>query len=298
MAREPLQNVFGKRVLVCDGAMGTQLFLRGLKPGVCGELWNIERPADVRAIHAAYVAAGCDLITTNTFGATSTMLSRHGLDKRVAEINEAGAKMAREAAGDKAWVLGDVGPFGDFLEPAGEMTVPELTEIFQEQIKGLRAGGADGIIIETMADPAEAIVATDVARAIGGDWPVIATFSFAISADGVFRTMMGLTPEQIVKAMVAAGVSAVGTNCGTGMSLADYLALAKELVAAAGNTPVIIQPNAGAPQQTESGIRYLATPADMADIVPTLMASVVKVIGGCCGTTPEHLKAMAAAVKA
>ncbi|MCL2648238.1 MAG: homocysteine S-methyltransferase family protein [Phycisphaerales bacterium] len=296
--REKLQDVIGKRPLACDGAMGTQLMARGLKPGECGELWNLKRSSEVQAIHAAYVVAGCDLIMTNTFGATRTGLARHSLEKQVREINRAGAMLARAAAGEKAWVLGDVGPFGDFLEPAGDYTPEQLHDIFTEQLLGLQDGGVDGIIIETMVDPAEVVVAVKAARTLG-DWPVIATFAFTPQADGQYRTIMGTTVEQAVQQAIAAGANVVGTNCGTGMSLEDYVKLAGQLVKAAGKTPVIVQPNAGAPQPTDAGVAYLATPGDMARLARELRDYAhVSLIGGCCGTSPAHMKSMAIAVHA
>ncbi|MCL2639685.1 MAG: homocysteine S-methyltransferase family protein [Phycisphaerales bacterium] len=297
--REKLRDVIGQRPLACDGAMGTQLMARGLKPGECGELWNLERVAEVQAIHAAYVAAGCDLITTNTFGATRTSLARHGLDQRVREINRAGALAARAAAGEKAWVLGDVGPFGDFLEPSGDYTPEQLHEIFTEQLLGLHEGGVDGIIIETMVDPAEVAVAAKAAKAVGGDWPIFAALAFSSHPDGLYRTIMGVTAEQAVQQAIAAGANVVGTNCGTGLSLEDYVQLGSQLTKAAGKVPVIVQPNAGAPQQTESGVVYLATPGDMARLARELRDYAhVSIIGGCCGTTPAHMKSMAIAVHA
>lgn len=298
MGREMLRDLLGKRVLVCDGAMGTQLMARGMVPGECGETWNVERGADVGAIHAAYVAAGCELITTNTFGATRTMLERHGMGGRVAELAAAGVKVAREAAGDRAWVLGDVGPFGDFLEPMGDVTETELTAIFTEQIAAMHAAGADGAIVETMADPGELAVAVKAARAVGGKgWPVVATFSFGRGADGVFRTMMGTSAAEAVKAAVAAGADVVGTNCGSGLGLAEYRLLAGELLAAAGGVPVIVQPNAGAPVVEGGKTVYRATEGEMAELAVALRGMGVKVIGGCCGTGPGVLRAMAGVVR-
>jgi 5-methyltetrahydrofolate--homocysteine methyltransferase len=272
--------------------MGTQLMERGLKPGQSGELWNIERAADVQAIHRAYLDAGCNLVTTNTFGGNRPTLSTHGLADHARDINSAGAAVAKAAVGNDGWVLGDVGPFGGFLEPAGDMTAAELEEIFATQLQGLKAGGADGIIIETMADPAEVAIAIKAAKQLG-DWPVIATYAFSSGVGGVYRTMMGTTVERAVKAAVEAGADAVGANCGTAMSLEDYASLAKEILTAAAGVPVILQPNAGAPRMTPQGVKYQASDREMADLAALLRDAGVKVIGGCCGTTPEHLRAMA-----
>jgi 5-methyltetrahydrofolate--homocysteine methyltransferase len=282
--------------MLCDGAMGTQLMARGLAPGACGEQWNVTRSADVEAIHSAYVQAGCDLLITNTFGGTRSSLLRHGLDTQVTALNRAGAQAARRAAAGKALVLGDVGPFGGFLEPVGDTSPGELSAIYAEQIDGLRQGGADGIIVETMADPEEVAIAVRAARQ-AGDWPVIATYSFS-QADGVFRTIMGTSAAEAVQAAIDAGADVVGTNCGTGLDLPDYVHLAEQLVAAAGATPVIVQPNAGSPQMVQGSAQYRATPQDMARIVGLLLGAGARIIGGCCGTTPEHLAAMARALRA
>ena len=286
-----------RRTIVCDGGMGTQLMARGMQVGTCPETWNTSHPQDVKAIHAAYRDAGCDLLTTNTFGGTKTSLDKHGHGGEAALLNEAGAKLARSAAGDNCLVLGDVGPFGDFLEPVGDMTPEQLDAIFTEQLQALSAGGVDAVIIETMSDTAEMAVAIRAAKKLQV-WPVIATYAFAHGETGVFRTMMGPTVADAVRAAIKAGADVVGANCGTSLSLDDYVKLAEQLVKAAGSTPVILQPNAGAPQMTGGKLSYLAKPQEMAELARRLVASGVKIVGGCCGTTPDHLKAVAAALKA
>jgi 5-methyltetrahydrofolate--homocysteine methyltransferase len=295
MTRAAFLEKIRNGILLCDGAMGTQLLARGLTPGECSERWCLEHPDRVAAIHRDYRGAGVDMVTTNTFGATRTMLARHGLEGRVREINIAGAKAARQGAGAGAIVLGDVGPFGDFLEPVGDVTAAQLAEIFAEQIEALREGGADGIIIETMGDVAEAAVAARVARRTA-DWPVLATFAFARIADGSFRTMSGATVLQVVEGLRAAGADAVGANCGTSLTLPDYADLAKQLVAAAGKAgaaggiAVVLQPNAGSPGAGE----WKPVGADeMAKLAAGFREAGVRIIGGCCGTTPAHLAAMA-----
>jgi len=289
MKAAEFRKVLATGPVLCDGAMGTQLQSRGLKPGENGEVWCVQQPAAVADIHRAYAQAGAQLLTTNTFGANRAILERHGHAQRVREFNLAGAKVARQGAGTQALVLGDVGPFGDFLEPVGTTTPAELEAIFTEQIGALHEGGVDGIIIETMADPAEAALAAAVARRVA-DWPVIATFAFSRLPDGSFRTMTGTTAAGVVLAMREAGVDVVGANCGTSLSLNDYQDLARELVAAAGDTPVIVQPNAGSPH----GNNWVPVePAVQALIVPAFLKIGVKVIGGCCGTTPAHIAAMA-----
>ncbi len=274
--------------------MGTQLMLRGLAPGECGMRWNEERAADVGAVHSAYVRAGCRLITTNSFGGTRAMLDRHGLGDRVLDWNRKAAALARAAAGPDGWVFGDVGPFGDFLEPLGDMTEDGLLAIFGEQIGALAEGGADAVLVETMSDPAEAAVGVRAAKS-ASKLPVVVTYAFQKSADG-FRTMMGTPANEAIAAALGAGADIVGANCGTDLSLDDYLALAKDLKAAAGTAPVILQPNAGAPKNTPEGVAYDATPEEMAAVALRLRDAGVSIIGGCCGTTPAHLAAMARAL--
>lgn len=281
-------------VVVCDGAMGTQLILRGLAPGECGMSWNEEHSSDVVAVHSAYAQAGCRLITSNSFGGTRAMLDRHGLGDHVLGWNRKAAALARSAAGPQGWVFGDVGPFGDFLEPLGDTTEDRLLAIFSEQIGALVEGGADAILVETMSDPAEAVVGVRAAK-LTCDLPVAATFSFQKSG-GEFRTMMGTLVRDAISAALGAGADIVGANCGTDLHLEDYIALAGELKAAAGDAPVILQPNAGAPKTTPTGVSYDALPEEMAAAALRLREAGVSIIGGCCGTTPVHLNAMAKAL--
>jgi 5-methyltetrahydrofolate--homocysteine methyltransferase len=214
----------------------------------------------------------------------------------VAEWNRLAASLASEAAGPDGWVIGDVGPFGDFIEPLGDTTEEQLEAIFREQIAALAEGGADAILVETMSDPAELCVGVRAAKACTG-LPVIATYAFQKSA-GRFRTLMGTSTGDAIRAAFDAGADIAGANCGTDLSLDDYLDLAGEIVAAAEGRPTILQPNAGAPLMVDGGIRYCATPADMAALAVKLRATGITIVGGCCGTTPEHLAAMAASADA
>lgn len=293
MARGNLIDALRRQALLCDGAMGTQLMAAGMKPGECAEQWNIDRAAAVRDIHSRYRAAGCDLLTTNTFGGSAASLDKHGLSAAVGELNEAGARLARQAAGDDAWVLGDIGPFGGFLEPLGDMVEDRLLAIFTEQAQALRRGGADAVIVETMVDPNEMAVAIRAARA-AGDWPVIATYAFEPPVGGIFRTMMGATVDDAVAAAADAGAAVVGANCGTRLDMNAYVNLARAIVRAAAPRKLlsIIQPNAGAPVMVDDKLVHPATPDEMAAIVPTLIDVGINIIGGCCGTTPQHLAAM------
>ncbi len=283
------------RPMLCDGAMGTQLFARGLAPGESGERWNLDRPAEIEAIHRAYRDAGCDLVTTNTFGATRSALKRHELENAVTQINRLGAQLARRGAGAKAVVLGDVGPLGEMLDPVGDLPVSEAREMFIEQIEAMAEGGADAIVIETMSDPVEMVAAIEAAKKVG-KLPVVATYAFARTESRGFRTMMGTTVFEAMEAAIDAGADVVGANCGTSLKLEDYCTLAEELVAAAGRVPVIVQPNAGSPSSVNGQLSYPATPADMGRLTESLLDAGVRIIGGCCGTTPDHLKAMAGRV--
>lgn len=276
--------------LLCDGGMGTQLIARGMSPGECGMLWNVDRPNDIADVHRAYFDAGCRLLTTNSFGGSRSMLDRHGHGGRVAELSRAAAEIARSVAGADGWVLGDVGPFGDFLEPMGETEEDELLEIFGEQITALVEGGADAVLVETMSDPSEVAVGVRAAQS-RSDLPVIVTYAFQKSAD-TFRTMMGTTVADALGRALGEGASVVGANCGTDLSLDDYRVLAAELVEVAGDAPVILQPNAGAPRTTPDGVVYDATPEEMAEAAEAILAKGVRILGGCCGTTPAHLQAM------
>ncbi|MEI2723926.1 MAG: homocysteine S-methyltransferase family protein [Verrucomicrobiota bacterium] len=241
--------------------------------------------------------AGCDLITTNSFGGSRFGLERHGLAARRLELNPAAAQVARASAEPDGWVLGDVGAFGDFLEPVGDTTAEELRDAFRIQIAALLAGSADAVLVETMSDPAEAIVGVEAAKACATGVPVIATYAFQKTAPGEFRTMMGTSAAEAVRRATAAGAAIVGANCSTAVSLDEYVELAGQLVTAAGSAPVIVQPNAGAPRPENGLTIYDATPEEMAGTATRLLAAGVRVIGGCCGTTPEHLKAMSRAIR-
>lgn len=298
MKRLPLLEQLSRSPLLCDGAMGTQLLERGLTSGECGMLWNVNRPADVLAVHQAYREAGCDLVTTNSFGGSRFALEKHGLADRVAELNRAAAQVARQAAGETGWVLGDVGPFGDFLEPVGDVAADDLRAAFRDQIAALIEGGADAILVETMSDPAEAIVGIEATKACDAKIAVIVTYAFQQTAPREFRTMMGTTASEAMHRAVTAGADIVGTNCGTGLSLDDYVELAKQLVAAAGDTPVIVQPNGGSPHTKNGHTIYDATPEHMATIASQLLKAGVRIVGGCCGTTPAHIAAMSRIIRA
>jgi 5-methyltetrahydrofolate--homocysteine methyltransferase len=282
--------------LLADGAMGTQLQMAGLEAGSCGDLWNVERPAQVEQIQRSYAEAGAQLITTNTFGANRIVLERYGAQQHVADINRAGAQLARRAAG-AAWVLGDVGPFGGFLAPLGEYDGPQIQDVFAEQAAALLAGGVDAIIVETMTAVEEAVLAVQAARAAGAR-VVIATMAFDRTTVGP-RTMMGVTPEQAALALAAAGADLVGANCGSSLTIDDYVDIIRRMRAAVPAKPLIAQPNAGQPQLRPSGdVCYPAGPLAFARDITRLLDEGVAVIGGCCGTTPQHIRQVAGMVGA
>lgn len=283
--------------LLADGAMGTQLQLAGLEPGSCGDLWNVDRPAAVQQIHRSYADAGAQLITTNTFGANRIGLERYGEERRAAEINRAGAALARTATQPGTYVLGDIGPFGGFMAPLGEYETQQIFDVFAEQAAALLAGGADAIIVETMSAIEEAVVAVQAARAAGAQL-VLATMAFDRTHVGP-RTMMGATPEQSAEALVQAGAAIVGANCGASLDLDDFVDIIAGMRRAAPGVPVIAQPNAGQPQLTPSGeIEYPTSPQHFAGGVGKLLAAGAAIVGGCCGTTPSHIRAVAELLQA
>ncbi len=280
------------RILVCDGAWGTTFMKMGMKAGECPEAWNLTRFEDVKAVAESYIEAGADMVETNSFGGSRFKLERYGLGDKVAEINEAAARASREAAGDGAFVLGSVGPTGKMLI-LEEVTKEELYEAFKEQSVALEKGGADAICVETMSDGEEAAIAVRAAKE-NTRCEVICTFTFDKTVQGDFRTMMGLTPRQAVDAAVAAGADIVGANCGRGM--ADMVEIVRLMRQAAPGMALMVQANAGLPVSVDGVIVYPETPEVMAGYVKALVEAGANIIGGCCGTTPEHIRAIRAEV--
>jgi len=295
MAKANLKDRIRKGLFLLDGAMGTQLFARGVEPGKCGDYLNIESPDIVLAVHNAYINAGCDAVLTNTFGANKYALARHGHADKGADINAAGVNLARKAAGQNKYVLGDIGPSGDFLEPLGNLKSDDLRAAFAEQAKSLANAGADGLIIETMTALDEIAVAIEAAKSVAGKLPVFASMSFDRAGED-FRTMMGVDVPSAVVKMVSLGADAVGFNCGT-TTLDEYVELAKRYVAAAkaANPKVLVfaEPNAGKPELVDDRAVYTVTPEQFAAAAQKLYNAGVTIIGGCCGTGPEHIKAVA-----
>jgi 5-methyltetrahydrofolate--homocysteine methyltransferase len=278
--------------VVLDGGMGTLLQDLGLDDGGSGELWNVDRPDAIRDAHRSYAEAGAQILTTNTFGGTRPRLDMHGLGDRVHELNEAGARLAREVAVEHgALVAGDLGPTGELMAPLGTMDAAEAQAIFEEQLVGLRDGGIDVVLIETMSDLAEVEAAIAAARSVVPDLPIIATLSF----DTNLHTMMGVRPAAAVAALATAGVDAVGANCGRGPQ--EMAQIAAELAAARPEGLLLAaQSNAGLPQVVGDHFEYDATPADMAVHAEDLRALGIDLIGACCGSTPEHTAAISKAI--
>jgi 5-methyltetrahydrofolate--homocysteine methyltransferase len=270
------------KVLVADGAWGTELFKLGLAQGSPPEEWNLSRPGDVRAIAKNYLAAGSEIILTNTFGASRFQLERHGLAGRLAEINRTGASLTREACGGKAVTAGDIGPSGK-LFIMGEVSEEALFEAFAEQAAALKDGGAQWLVVETMTDTGEMEVAVRAAAATG--LPVVASMTYERNPAG-YRTVMGHSPQDAVKAAAAAGASLIGANCGGGID--TYVELARVLRKLTG-LPLWIKANAGLPELVDGKPSYRMTSDAYAAYVPRLLEAGVDVIGGCCGTSPEFI---------
>lgn len=295
MTRKRLKERMGEDLFLLDGAMGTELFSRGVKVGRCMEYVNIEGADIVFEIHKAYFEAGSDAVITNTFGANGYVLSRYKHEDKVAEINRAGAEVARKAAGQDKYVLGDIGPSGEFLEPIGNIERDELKVVYLEQAEALLSGGVDGFIIETMSAVEEITAVIEAVKSISGDLPVFASVAFDRVSDG-FRTSMGVDVSTAILAMIEAGADAVGFNCGT-VVLGDYEKLAREYVAVSRalkeDIAVYTEPNAGEPKLESAGAVYSILPEDFAATVAEIYSAGIKIIGGCCGTGPEHIKAVA-----
>ena len=298
MALIELKKRIKQGVFFLDGAMGTQLAARGIEVGHCNDYQNIESPDIVEAIHQAYFKAGSDAVLTNTFGANKYTLARHGLADKVCEINKAGAQIARKAAGDKRYVLGDIGPTGDFLEPLGLLKTDELKEAVAQQAKALEAGGVDGFIIETMTALEEIVVAIEAVKSVSS-LPVFASMSYDKAGDN-FRTMMGVAPEVAITKIVELGVDAIGFNCGK-MSLNDYCLLAKKYASVVkglnSDVALLAEVNAGLPELVGDQAVYNVTGQEFARALKDINKTGFNILGGCCGTDPGLIKAAAALLK-
>ncbi len=293
-AREPLLDLVRRGApVIGDGGMGTELQRAGLEPGGCGDEWNVSHPEAVQAIQRRYVESGSQIILTNTFGTNRFVLSRYGHEARVAEIARAAAVNARAVAGEQAYVLGDIGPCGGFLEPLGEITEAELEGTWRDAIGAMLEEGVDGIIFETMTALDEIVLGIRVAQALGAPL-IVASMSYDPVRNGGYKTMMGVSPGDGAQACVEAGAQVVGANCGR-MEPEEFEEVARAMRAVT-DAPLILQPNAGQPTLVGDAIVY---PRDPASLAPALVALSrhAALVGGCCGTTPAHIGAFAEALR-
>jgi 5-methyltetrahydrofolate--homocysteine methyltransferase len=280
------------KVLVSDGAWGTFLQRKGLQPGECPELWNITRREDVLDIAKNYVDAGADMIETNSFGGTSFKLEHYGCAGRVREINRTAAQISREAAGPDRHVIASIGPTGKMLI-MGDVTEQQLFDAFAQQATALEDGGADALCIETMSAIDEAVIAVKAAKE-ATRCEIICTFTFEKTLQDEYRTMMGARPEESVIAARDAGASVIGANCGNGIArMVKIVSLVRKAVP---DAPILIHANAGQPQIVDGETVFPETPEQMAGMIADLVKAGAGIVGGCCGTTPAHIRAMKNAV--
>jgi 5-methyltetrahydrofolate--homocysteine methyltransferase len=282
-----IEELLSAGPVLTDGGWGTEMQARGLQAGDCPDEWNLTHPERVEQVARAYVEAGSQVILTNTFGANRISLARYGLDGKAREINRAGVEISSRASGGRARVFASMGPCGKLLF-AEEVSMEEVIQAFEEQARTLAEAGADAIVIETMSDPAEARLAVAAVAATG--LPVVACMTFDSGRDHD-RTMMGTTPEEAAAALTAAGADVVGANCGQGAE--GYVGISRRLRAAT-DLPLWIKANAGLPQVSNGGLHYSETPQSFAGHAHALVEAGASFIGGCCGTTPEFIRELAA----
>ena len=292
MAKRFTDRLKAGQIIVADGATGTSYQQMGLGIGVAPEDWVFDEPDKVLALHTAFVDAGADIILTDTFGGTSLRLRESGYPGRATELNRAAAQLARRAAATKDGVLvaGSMGPTGMLMEPFGELTPAAAADAFGEQATALEAGGVDLLLLETFFALEEALAAIDGIRRIS-TLPLVVSFSF----DQGTHTMMGLSPTKMVEALRPLGVAAIGANCGR--SLADMERVVAELAALDAGIPMWIKPNAGLPRMVGELARYDTGPAEMAEYAVRFIEAGASVVGGCCGSSPEHVAAIVAAAR-
>ncbi len=281
-----LDKIAGGKVLVSDGAWGTFLHQKGLKSDECPESWNLQRPDDVLEIASSYVEAGADIVLTNSFGASPLKLEGYGLETQTTELNRSAAELSKKAAGDRALVMGSMGPTGKMVM-MGEVSPQEVFKGFMEQAKGLADGGVDGIVIETMTDPEEARLAIEaVKKATTLD--VGCTFTFSKNQDGVYRTMMGTDMAAYLEMAISAGADIIGANCGNGT--AGMIEIVKVIRTLNPSIPVLVHANAGLPIYQDGKTVFPESADEMASQIEELVIAGANIVGGCCGTTPEHIR--------
>ena len=283
-----LKRLKDGEILVADGAMGTMLFDFGLKPGEPPESFNLTRPEVLEEIAGLYLDAGADIIQTNTFGASPLRLSSYSLDDKTEEINRNAVLAVKKVVGDRAYISASCGPSGKLLKPYGECEPEEIYNSFRRQIKALINAGVDAICIETMTDLREAELATRAAKTVSPPTPVMATMTFDPTPRG-FYTVMGVSIEDAAQGLKQAGADIIGSNCGNGIE--NMIKIAREFKKYSA-LPIIIQSNAGIPEMQGDKPVYPETPEFMAQKAKELVSAGVSIIGGCCGTTPEHIRAI------
>jgi len=281
-----LDKLATAKVLVSDGAWGTFLHQKGLKADECPELWNMHRSNDVLQIASSYVEAGADIIQTNSFGASPIKLEGYGLEEQTNVLNRRAAEISKEAAADRALVMGSIGPTGKMVL-MGEVSPQEVFKGFIEQAMGLTDGGADGIVIETMTDPEEARIAIEAVKKIT-TLDVACTFTFSKNQDGVYRTMMGTDVEAYLEMALSAGADIIGANCGNGT--AGMIEIVRKIRTIDPHIPVLVHANAGLPIYQDGKTVFPETAAEMASQIEELVKAGANIVGGCCGTTPEHIR--------
>ena len=291
-----LLDALKDRPLLGDGAMGTQLMLAGLEQGNCGEAWNLTHPERVLAIQRRYAETGSDCILTNTFGGSRIMLNRHSNADKVVAINRAAVEIVRQAFGDReGFVIGDIGPFGGLMEPYGDFTEEQVRDAFNEQAKALVDAGADAIIIETQTGLEELLLGIQAAQEAGAAC-IIGSMAYDVTLDGsTFRTMMGVGPERAATFMEENGAHVVALNCGTGMDM-ERARQAVERYRKVTSLPVMVQPNAGLPKLSDMKVIYDEPPEEMVTGVVPLLEAGANIVGCCCGSTPEHIRAFRKAI--
>lgn len=288
------EKISAGNILVSDGAWGTFLQQKGLKVGECPEEWNLTHPEDVFEIAKSYINAGSNMIETNSFGGNQFKLSGYGLEDKVYEINKAAAQISRRAAGTEQHVLGSVGPTGKMII-MGDVTYEELYDAFKLQAIALADGGADALVVETMSDLEEARAAVTACSENTG-CEVICTMTFEKSGENEFHTMMGVSPSEMVSEMINAGASVIGTNCGNGIE--NMIDIVKQIRSVEAHIPILVHANAGAPVYKDGETIFPESPEEMNRYVGALIEAGANAIGGCCGTTPEHIQKIAETVKA
>ncbi len=289
-----LKRLQQKEIIVGDGALGTMLMQRGLKFGDSPEAFNLSRPEILEEIASLYLEAGSEIVTTNTFGASPLRLQQYSLEKETEAINRSAVEAVRRVVGDRAYIAGSVGPSGKMMKPLGKADQEEVSAGFRRQIRALLEAGIDLVCIETMIDLNEAAVAIQAARSLDSNMPIMATVTFNSTPQGFFM-ITGASVKDAAAALTKAGADVIGSNCGEGAT--QMVGIAREFHQHA-SIPIAIQSNAGLPVKSDNGLVYSETPEFVAGKALELMDLGVQIIGGCCGTTPDHIRAIRKAVDA